>query len=95
MFVFWIFLILKEKKNIYTKMGGGVNISLQLPPPTPLNKNEENKKWLKLTKITEKTCFVFWIFLMLKEKGMGGKKLGYQHHCYFDYYDYYDYYHHH
>jgi hypothetical protein len=47
-------------------MGGGVKISLQPPPPPPpsLNKNEENKKWLKLTKITEKTCFVFWIFLI-------------------------------
>jgi hypothetical protein len=59
MFVFWIFLILKEK--IYTKMGGGLKISLQPPPPLlpPLNKNEENKKWLKLTKITEKACFLF------------------------------------
>jgi hypothetical protein len=48
-------------------MGGGVKISLQPPPPPPpppLNKNEENKKWLKLTKITEKTCFIFWIFLI-------------------------------
>jgi competence transcription factor ComK len=53
-------------KKIYTKMGGGVKISLQPPPPPrpPLNKNEENKKWLKLTKITEKTCFIFWIFLI-------------------------------